>query len=194
MRLSRRRGRRAIRLQGGMRRRFGDIFGDLFGEMFNMGGTRKASRMQRGRDLRYDMTLEFEEASSAWRRRSRIRRLEACEDVPGWAAPTARRRRPARCARARAGAVPAGVLLGGEDLLALQWDGHDDYRSLPAVPRRGAAGEEAQILVKVPAGVEQDTRIRYQGEGEAGRYGGPAGDLYVVLSVKAHKFLRARWR
>jgi molecular chaperone DnaJ len=44
------------------------------------------------------------------------------------------------------------------------------------------------ILVKVPAGVEQDTRIRYQGEGEAGRFGGPAGDLYVVLNVKAHKF------
>ena len=45
-----------------------------------------------------------------------------------------------------------------------------------------------EILVKVPAGVEQDTRIRYQGEGEAGKFGGPAGDLYVVLSVKAHKF------
>ena len=45
-----------------------------------------------------------------------------------------------------------------------------------------------EILVKVPAGVEQDTRIRYQGEGEAGRFGGPSGDLYVVLSVKAHKF------
>jgi len=45
-----------------------------------------------------------------------------------------------------------------------------------------------EILVKVPAGVEQDTRIRYQGEGEAGKYGGPAGDLYVVLSVKPHKF------
>ena len=45
-----------------------------------------------------------------------------------------------------------------------------------------------KILVKVPAGVEQDTRIRYQGEGEAGRFGGPAGDLYVVLNVKPHKF------
>ena len=47
---------------------------------------------------------------------------------------------------------------------------------------------EHTLLVKVPAGVEQDTRIRYQGEGEAGRYGGPSGDLYVVLSVKKHKF------
>jgi molecular chaperone DnaJ len=48
--------------------------------------------------------------------------------------------------------------------------------------------KEHTILVKVPAGVEQDTRIRYQGEGETGKFGGPAGDLYVVLSVKAHKF------
>ena len=47
---------------------------------------------------------------------------------------------------------------------------------------------EHTILVKVPAGVEQDTRIRYSGEGESGKYGGPAGDLYVVLNVKAHEF------
>ncbi len=47
---------------------------------------------------------------------------------------------------------------------------------------------EHTINVKVPAGVEQDTRIRYGGEGEAGKFGGPAGDLYVVLNVKAHEF------
>jgi molecular chaperone DnaJ len=52
----------------------------------------------------------------------------------------------------------------------------------------GLQAKKHELLVKVPAGVEQDTRIRYQGEGEAGRFGGPAGDLYVVLSVKAHKF------
>ena len=52
----------------------------------------------------------------------------------------------------------------------------------------GLQAKKHEILVKVPAGVEQDTRIRYQGEGEGGRFGGPAGDLYVVLSVKAHKF------
>src|SRR6202043_1426805 len=60
-------------------------------------------------------------------------------------------------------------------------------------PCAGCHGEGLQakkhsIRVKVPAGVEQDTRIRYQGEGEAGTFGGPAGDLYVVLNVKAHKF------
>ena len=51
-----------------------------------------------------------------------------------------------------------------------------------------AVEREHTLLVKVPAGVEQDTRIRYTGEGEAGRYGGPSGDLYVVLAVKKHKF------
>jgi molecular chaperone DnaJ len=47
---------------------------------------------------------------------------------------------------------------------------------------------EHKILVKVPAGVENETRIRYAGEGDAGKWGGPSGDLYVVLEVRAHKF------
>ena len=58
----------------------------------------------------------------------------------------------------------------------------------PGCRGEGLQAKKHEILVKVPAGVEQDTRIRYQGEGEAGKFGGPAGDLYVVLSVKAHKF------
>ena len=65
--------------------------------------------------------------------------------------------------------------------------------TLVTEPCQGCAGQttverEHKLLVKVPAGVEQDTRIRYSGEGEAGRFGGPSGDLYVVLSVKKHKF------
>ena len=91
--------------------------------------------------------------------------------------------------RARAAEVPAGILLGGADLLGVRRDGDADRRSVPDVhgARRGCRREHT-ILVKVPAGVEQDTRIRYSGEGEAGKFGGPAGDLYVVLNVKAHKF------
>src|ERR1039458_8893027 len=131
----------------------GDIFGDLFGEMFNMGGNRRASRVQRGRDLRYDLTLEFEEAVFGIEKEISIRRLEACADCGG--AGGADGKGPA-----------AGSQCRGEGLQA----------------------KKHAILVKVPAGVEQDTRIRYRGEGEAGRFGGPAGDLYVVLSVKAHKF------
>src|SRR5271170_2143485 len=63
----------------------GDIFGDLFGEMFNMGGStnRKASRVQRGRDLRYDLTLEFEEAVFGIEKEITIRRMETCNDCRG---------------------------------------------------------------------------------------------------------------
>src|SRR5271168_2687295 len=73
----------------------GDIFGDLFGEMFNMGGSRKASRMQRGRDLRYDMTLEFEEAVFGAEKDISIRRMEACEDCRGTG--SANGKAPATC-------------------------------------------------------------------------------------------------
>jgi len=69
----------------------GDIFGDLFGEMFNMGGGRKASRVQRGRDLRYDLTLEFEEAVFGKEKEITIRRMETCIDCKGRAQ---RRERP----------------------------------------------------------------------------------------------------
>ena len=60
----------------------------------------------------------------------------------------------------------------------------------PCVSCRGDGRVERQhsIAVNIPAGVEDGTRIRYQGEGDAGRFGGPSGDLYVVLTVKAHAF------
>jgi molecular chaperone DnaJ len=53
---------------------------------------------------------------------------------------------------------------------------------------RTVTDREHKLLVKVPAGVEEGTRIRYQGEGDSGKFGGPSGDLYVILTVKKHKF------
>ncbi len=167
----------------------GDIFGDIFGEMFNMGGTRKASRVQRGRDLRYDMSLEFTEAVFGVEKEITVRRAEACEDCKGTGA--AKGKAAATCPQCK-----------GPGQIRFQQGFFSVARTCPQCsgtgtmvtdPCRTCGGQttvehEHQLLVKVPAGVEQDTRIRYQGEGEAGRYGGPAGDLYVVLGVKKHKF------
>jgi molecular chaperone DnaJ len=174
---------------GGNAQDLGDLFGDLFGEMFNMGGQRKASRVQRGRDLRFDMTLEFEEAVFGKEQEIKIRRMETCDDCQG-----------------------TGAASGKQPITCTQCKGHGQVRfqqgffsvartcsvcngtgSLIVDPCKTCRGEtrvqkEHTILVKVPGGVEQDTRIRYQGEGETGKFGGPAGDLYVVLSVKPHKF------
>jgi molecular chaperone DnaJ len=175
--------------QGGFQGDMGDIFGDIFGEMFNMGGQRRASRTQRGRDLRYDLSLEFEEAVFGVEREITIRRAETCEDCRGTGA--ARGKQPATCPQCK-----------GSGQMRFQQGFFSVARTCPACngtgtvvtdPCKSCSGQttverEHKLLVKVPAGVEQDTRIRYSGEGEAGRYGGPAGDLYVVLNVKKHRF------
>ena len=168
----------------------GDIFGDLFGEMFNMGGSnRTASRVQRGRDLRYDLTLEFEEAVFGIEKEITIRRMETCNDCKGSGA--AKGKAAATCTqcggrgqqRFQQGFFSVArtcTVCGGTGTLIVD----------PCTTCRGETRVQAEhkILVKVPAGVEQDTRIRYQGEGESGKFSGPTGDLYVVLNVKAHKF------
>jgi molecular chaperone DnaJ len=167
----------------------GDIFGDLFGEMFNMGGNRRASRAQRGRDLKFDMRLEFEEAVFGVEREITIRRAEVCEDCSGTGSEGGKQ--PETCQQC-----------GGRGQIRSQQGFFSVARTCPVCSGTGSVvrnpcktckgdariQREHKILVKVPAGVEQDTRIRYSGEGDAGRFGGPGGDLYVVLEVKAHKF------
>ncbi len=167
----------------------GDIFGDIFGEMFNMGGNRRGSRVQRGRDLRYDMSLEFTEAVFGVEKEISVRRAETCDDCNGTGA--AKGKQAATCPQCKG----SGQVRFQQGFFAVaracsQCNGTG---TIVTDPCRTCSGQttverEHKLLVKVPAGVEQDTRIRYQSEGEAGRFGGPAGDLYVVLSVKKHKF------
>jgi molecular chaperone DnaJ len=175
--------------QGGFQGDMGDIFGDIFGEMFNMGGNRRASRTQRGRDLRYDLSLEFEEAVFGVEREITIRRAEACEDCRGTGA--ARGKQPQTCSQCKGSGQMR--FQQGFFSVARTCPGCGGTGTVVTDPCKTCSGQttverEHKLLVKVPAGVEQDTRIRYSGEGEAGRYGGPAGDLYVVLNVKKHRF------
>ena len=169
----------------------GDIFGDLFGEMFNMGGTggRRASRVQRGRDLQYDLTLEFEEAVFGKEKEITIRRMETCTDCKGSGA--AKGKAAATCTQC--GGRGQQRFQQGFFSVARTCSVCGGTGTLIVDPCPTCKGEtrvqtEHKILVKVPAGVEQDTRIRYSGEGESGKFAGPAGDLYVVLNVKPHKF------
>lgn len=167
----------------------GDIFGDLFGEMFNMGGQRRASRAQRGRDLKFEMQLEFEEAVFGKEQEITIRRAETCGDCAGTG--SEKGKQPETCQQC-----------GGRGQIRSQQGFFSVARTCPVCSGTGSIirtpcpacrGEarlqrEHKIVVKVPAGVEDSTRIRYSGEGDAGKFGGPAGDFYVVLEVKAHKF------
>ncbi len=174
---------------GGNAQDIGDIFGDLFGEMFGGGGARKTSRVQRGRDLRYDLMLEFEEAVFGKEKPITIRRMETCSECKGSGA--AKGKAPVTCTQC--GGRGQQRFQQGFFSVARTCSVCNGTGTLIVDPCAVCKGEtrvqrEQQLTVKVPAGVEQDTRIRYPGDGEAGKYGGPAGDLYVVLNVKAHAF------
>lgn len=176
---------------GGNAQDFGDIFGDLFGEMFNMGGAGggKGSRLQRGRDMQMSMTLEFEEAVFGKERDITFRRMETCGECRGSGA--AKGKSPITCTQC--GGRGQQRFQQGFFSVARTCSVCGGTGTLIVDPCSVCRGEtrvqrEHSIAVKVPAGVEDGTRIRYGGEGEAGKFGGPSGDLYVVLSVRNHEF------
>ena len=168
----------------------GDIFGDLFGEMFNVGGSQqRGTRQKRGDDLRFDLTIDFEDAVFGSETEVRVRRLETCSTCQGRG--SASGRGPTVCGQCQG----RGQLRYQQGFfsVARTCGACGGAGSIIGDPCQTCRGEtrvtgELKLNVKVPAGVEDGTRIRYGGEGDAGRAGGPKGDLYIVLSVRAHEF------
>ncbi|MGA1999825.1 MAG: molecular chaperone DnaJ [Terriglobales bacterium] len=167
----------------------GDILGSIFGmgDMFGGMGGQRRSWAQRGGDLRHDLTLEFEEAVFGTEKKVQVRRHESCATCGG--SGIAPGHEPVNCRTC-----------GGRGQVRYQQGFFSIARTCSACQGRGTVithpcrscrGEgrqvgERTIEVKVPAGVENGTRIRYASQGEAGVHGGPAGDLYIVLRVKEH--------
>ena len=176
---------------------FHDIFGDFFGfeDLFGVAGGRRGgrSRAKRGSDLRYDMTLSFDEAAMGVSTKIRVPRMEYCEACNGTGA------------KKGTGVVNCQAC-GGRGQLVYQQGFFTVNRTCPAcqgagqiVKERcaechgqGRMERERTIELRIPPGVDTGTRLRVQGEGEPGPNGGPAGDLYVVLEVKEHKFFDRR--
>jgi molecular chaperone DnaJ len=171
---------------------FSDIFGDFFGfgDLFGGGaGGRRRSRAQRGADLREDLTLEFDEAIFGTESQVTVRRHEECQECKG--------------SGAAAGKAPVACrTCGGRGQVRYQQGFFSIARTCSTCQGTGSVitdpclkckGEgrtltQKKVQVNIPAGVEDGTRIRYAGMGEAGYFGGPAGDLYIVLHVKEHAF------
>jgi molecular chaperone DnaJ len=174
---------------------FHDILGDFFGfdDLFGGGARRGGKRVRRGADLRYDMSLTFEEAAAGVSTKIRVPRQEFCESCNGTGA------------KKGTGIVTCQTC-GGRGQLVYQQGFFTINRTCPAcagagqiVKERcldckgqGRVERERTIELRIPPGVDTGTRLRVQGEGEPGPNGGPAGDLYVVLDVKEHTFFERR--
>jgi molecular chaperone DnaJ len=171
----------------------GDIFGDLFGEMFGMGGAGQGggrqSRNHRGDDLRFDLTIEFEDAIFGIDKEIRIRRLETCGTCRG--SGSASGRGPSVCATCHGRGqfrYQQGFFSVARTCNACGGAGQVIADPCASCRGEGRAAAEVKLHVKVPKGVEEGTQIRYTGEGDTGRAGGPKGDLYVVLTIRKHEF------
>ena len=169
---------------------FSEIFGDFFGvgDLFGAGG-RGRTRAQRGPDLREDVTLEFEEAVFGKETQVSIRRHESCEECRGSGA--AQGKTPVTC-RSCSGRgqvrYQQGFFSMARTCPTCQGVGSVITDPCSKCKGQGRVLRQRTVEAKIPAGVEDGTRIRFTGLGEAGAFGGPAGDLYVILHVKQHPF------
>ena len=166
---------------------FADAFGDIFGEIFGQGRGGRGSGVFRGADLRYNLELSLEEAARGTEARIRIPTMEACETCHGSGAKPGTQSKQCPSCHGR-GEVRVSQGFFSIQQTCPQCHGTGKYVADPCATCSGAGRvrKHKTLSVKIPAGVDQDDRIRLSGEGEAGVNGGPTGDLYVVVQLKPH--------
>lgn len=166
---------------------FGDIFGEVFGDIF--GGGRRGGRNQvfRGADLRYELELELPQAVFGHTSEIEIPRLMECETCHGSGA--AKGSAPVTCDTCGGSGqmrIQQGFFQLQQPCSRCRGTGRIISNPCDTCLGQGRVRRTRKLSVKVPAGVSTGDRIRLGGEGEAGRNGGPAGDLYVEINVRPH--------
>jgi molecular chaperone DnaJ len=168
---------------------FADIFGDVFGDIFGAGRARGGgSQVFRGADLGYELQLDLETAVAGETVKIDVPTHVACEKCAGSGARTGSA--PVACSTCEGmGQVrmQQGFFSIQQTCPACHGVGTVIADPCPECRGRGRVQETKALSVKVPPGVDDGDRIRLSGEGEAGRNGGPAGDLYVEIRVRPHK-------
>lgn len=169
---------------------FADIFEDIFGEM--MGGRqRRSGGRERGADLRYNMEISLEEAYTGKTAQIRVPGSMTCDECNGSGAKPGTS--PVTCTTCSgSGRVRAaqGFFSIERTCPTCQGRGQMIEDPCPKCSGQGRIVQERSLSVNIPAGIEDGTRIRLAGEGEAGMRGGPAGDLYIFLSIHPHEFFQ----
>jgi molecular chaperone DnaJ len=167
------------------------VFDDLFGEFMGHRRTRQRSARERGADLRYNMEIALAEAYEGKTAQIRVPTSVACDACSGSGARTGTS--PTSCKTCGGhGRVRAAQGFFTVERTCPACHGSGEIIETPCSSCNGAGRvtRERTLSVTIPTGVEDGTRIRLAGEGEAGLRGGPPGDLYIFLSIKPHEFFQ----
>lgn len=167
---------------------FQDLFGDVFGEFFSTGRRRAGgARGQRGADLRYDLEVTFEEAAFGTEKKIKFSKAVRCQKCSGSGAKpgTSSTQCPACHGRGQV-SYQQGFFSISRPCSNCRGEGRIIKEPCSDCSGAGRISAAHNLSVKVPAGVETDTRLRLSGEGESGIHGGPPGDLYIIINVKPH--------
>jgi molecular chaperone DnaJ len=166
---------------------FAEAFGDIFSDIFGAGQGRGRASVFRGADLRYNLEVSLEQAARGTETKIRIPTMETCETCKGSGA------KPGTSPKTCETCHGSGTVRLSQGFFSIQQTcptchGTGKMITDPCQACRGAGRikRHKTLAVKIPAGVDEGDRIRLAGEGEAGVNGGPPGDLYVVMHLKAH--------
>ncbi len=175
--------------QGGQGFDFGSVFGDIFEDMFGGGGRGRPGGRgdMRGQDLRFNLEITLEQAYGGTDATVRVPSSVSCETCNGSGAEAGSK--PHQCPTCKG----HGRLRAQQGFFTVERACHTCHGAGQIIDKpckvcagQGRVRRDKTLKVNIPAGVEDGTRIRLTGEGEAGTRGGPAGDLYVFLSVRRH--------
>ena len=166
---------------------FGDIFGDIFGDF---GGTRR-QRPSKGSDLRYDLGISLSEAVFGTEKTIDFPKWDTCRECRGNGSEPGKT--PETCPSCKGtGQIrfQQGFFSVSRSCSKCQGTGTRITHPCKNCKGTGRIQEHKSVSLKIPAGVDTGSRLRISGEGEPGEYGGPHGDLYVVLNIEEHPFFK----
>ena len=169
---------------------FEDIFGDIFGDIFS-GGSRRSNRGQPGDDLRYNLTISFEEAAFGTEKKLQLPRKQTCDTCHGSGArPGTEAQTCPTCHGAGQVRYQQGFFTMTRPCPNCRGEGKIITDPCPDCKGAGQVKQKRTLSLKVPAGVDNGTRLKLNNEGESGTHGGPPGDLYVIISVEEHPIFK----
>ncbi|HLP75351.1 MAG TPA: molecular chaperone DnaJ [Candidatus Paceibacterota bacterium] len=171
---------------------FREVFagGNVFDEFFG-GGRSDPTQPQRGDDLRYDMEITFDEAAHGCEKEITVTKAGRCDVCEGTGAESGSKSKTCPTCGGRGQVISSrGIFSIAQTCPHCQGAGRVIEKPCKACRGAGRRDQTSKIKLRIPAGVDSGSRLRSAGNGESGLRGGPPGDLYVVLHVKAHEIFQ----